>query len=81
MLAMQLTDQVFDIEFLAEASIKLRQPRFNICAKARQQIDPLEQIAAQSLLRGLRQIGRFRDGKFECFDHDLLYHNAYLRRR
>jgi hypothetical protein len=78
---MQLADQVFDIEFLPEAGIELRQPGFDIRPKARQQIDPLKQIATQSLLCGLRQIGRFRDGKFECFDHDRLYHNADLRRR
>jgi len=62
MLGVQLTNQVFDIEFLAKAGIEFRQPGFDIRAKARQVVDALKQVAAQSLLRRLGEVSRFRDG-------------------
>ena len=47
------SDNLLYVELFSEASIKLLDANFDLITKRRQRIDPLEQVAAELLLRRL----------------------------
>ena len=68
-LSPSLLYEFFDIEFFALARIEFAQARRNFSAQPRERINPLEELAADLLLRRLREIRHLRKGQFERLDH------------
>ena len=72
MLLARLRDHVFDIERPTEAGIKLADADFQFRAQLGQRVEPLKDFAPELLLRGFRQLRRFREGNprwvicYEC---------------
>jgi hypothetical protein len=58
MFVVEFADQLFNIQLLAQASMKLADAKLDGCAKPIEPLDALEQPAAKLLLGSLRQGGR-----------------------
>jgi hypothetical protein len=69
MLAVKLVEELLDIELLAEASVELTDAKLDRGTKLVERLDTLEHLAAELLLRCLRQGGGFGDCKFKRLGH------------
>src|SRR5262245_45202956 len=80
MFVVELADQRFDIELLAQARIELADADLDGRAQLVELLDALEQFTAQLLLRGLRQGGRLGHRQLQRLGHGHQeYHNIVPR--
>jgi hypothetical protein len=69
MFVVELADQLFNIQFLAQANVKLADANLDGGTKLIEPLDALKQLTAKLLLRGLREGSRLGHRQLQGLSH------------